>query len=322
MVGLQVLRSKLEPPSREEALDAIEWRFASARHQGRSHADASVPCQDHVAVLADSDGTVVGSLADGAGSAKLSHYGAEILADLASRLVAQQFDQLFRATNNLGTLRASLATDLLNALVTSAAKGLDVSADDRARLDLPDRSAEPLIKCDVRDLAATLLVVAVRGDRFITLHLGDGVIGVEHVLKGGTRVVRALGIPDNGEFINETKFITSRDAAGSIRVYRGRVTTSSRAVTGFVMMSDGPEASLYIRSTRTMAGACSKLLQACRDLPTETMHEQLAETLRDVIVPRTHDDCSLVLIALAQDSTSNDDEPAEPAGTNPREAQP
>ena len=275
-----------------------------------------------MAVLADSDGTVVGALADGAGSAKLSHYGAEILANLASRLVAQQFDQLFRATNNLAKLRASLVADLLDALVTRAAEGFDVSADDRARLDLPDRSTEPLIKCDVRDLAATLLVVAVRGDRFVALHLGDGVIGAERVLKSGARAVWALGVPDNGEFINETKFITSRDAAGSIRVYRGRVATASRAVTGFVLMSDGPEASLYRRSTRTMAGACSKLLQACRDLPTETMHEQLAETLRDVIVPRTHDDCSLVLIALAQDSKGNDDEPAESAGTNPREVRP
>lgn len=320
MVGLQVLRSKLEPSPSEATLDAIEWRFASARHQGRSHADASVPCQDYVAVLAEPDGTVVGALADGAGSAKLSHYGAEILANLASRLVAQQFDQLFRATNNLGTLREILVADLLDALATRANEGLDISAGDRARLDLPDHSAEPLIKCDVGDLAATLLVVAVCGNRFVALHLGDGVIGAEYILKSGTRTVRALGIPDNGEFINETKFITSRDAAGSIRVYRGRVTTASRTATGFVLMSDGPEASLYKRSTRTMAGACSRLLQACRDLPTETMHEQLAETLRDVIVPRTHDDCSLVLIALVEGSNRNHDEPTEPADVDPLEA--
>lgn len=306
------MRSKLEPPPHETPLDAAEWRFASGRHQGRSHADASVPCQDQVAIFADSDGTVVGALADGAGSAKLSHYGAEILASRASRLVAQQFDKLFRATNNLGALRASVVADLLAHLIAAAVEGLDVSDDDRARLDLADRDAEPLIKCDVRDLAATLLVVAVRGERFVALHLGDGVIGVERVLKSGSRAVRALGIPDNGEFINETKFITSRDAADSIRVYRGRVMTASREVTGFVLMSDGPEASLYRRSSRTMAGACSKLLQACRRLPSETMHEQLAETLRDVIVPRTRDDCSLVLIALGKGLTRSGDDTAEP----------
>jgi serine/threonine protein phosphatase PrpC len=298
--GLQVLNDQqgisLVNSGRQGAL-AVNWRMAAGRQQGRSHLDASVPCQDQVAILTFSDGTLVGALADGAGSAKYSHYGAELLVAHASQLVAAQFEQLFRATNNLGTLRTHLAGDLQRVLHELANVGFDVTDDDRERLGLGTRSEEPVVKCEPRDLAATLLMVALRGDRFIAVHLGDGAIGVEHILKAGTRRMRPLSIPDNGEFVNETKFITDRDAAGSMRIYRGRLNTGTRNVSGFVLMSDGPESSLYKQSTRTMASACSKLLKACRELPSEIMHKQLANTLRDVIALRTHDDCSLVLLA-------------------------
>ncbi len=300
MVGLQVLSHPLDPLSASNADPEdkrVDWRVASGRQQGRAHVATSVPCQDQVTTLALPDGTVVGALADGAGSARFSHYGAELVVTRASRLVAELFEPLFRATNNLGTLRARVVQELQGILARAASGGLDVTEDDRRRLGLPDRFDTPLIPCDLRDLATTVLVVAVRGDRYVALHLGDGAIGTENVLKSGTRIVRALGIPDNGEFANETTFITSRDAAGSLRIYRGRVETTSRSIAGFVLMSDGPEASLYRKSTRTMATACSKLLQGCRELPSDIMAEQLGQALRDVIAPRTHDDCSLVLVA-------------------------
>ena len=300
MGGLQVLSDPHDPLSASSADredERVDWRVASALQQGRTHVATSVPCQDQVTTLALPDGTVVGALADGAGSARFSQYGAELVVTRASRLVAELFEPLFRATNNLGRLRARVVQELQGILARAASEGLDVADVDRRRLGLPDRFETSLIPCGLRDLATTVLVVAVRGDRFVALQLGDGVIGAENVLKSGTRIVRALGIPDNGEFANETTFITSSGAAGSLRIYRGRVETTTRSIAGFVLMSDGPEASLYKKSTRTMATACSKLLQACRELPSDIMAEQLGQALRDVIAPRTHDDCSLVLVA-------------------------
>ncbi len=72
-------------------------------------------------------------------------------------------------------------------------------------------------------------------------------------------------------------------------------------------MSDGPEASLYQKRAGMLAPACSKLIEACRSLPSDVMQVQLEATLRDVIVPRTHDDCSLVLMA-APDAVRGDPE--------------
>ncbi len=273
------------------------WHAAWARYQGRSHVDSGVPCQDQVHFLRFPNGTVVGALADGAGSASLSHYGAELLIEAASELAAREFDRIFKATNNLGTIRLEIVGQLQSVLSEAATAGLDVTDSDRLRLDFPPRDTSLRLSCEVRDLASTLLLVAVKDERFVALHLGDGVLGTEVVLPSGRKAGRPLGRPDNGEFANETVFITSRSAAGALRIYRGRLENKARTISGFILMSDGPEASLYQRRTRTLAPACSKLLEACRSLPSDVMQEQLEATLKDVIVPRTHDDCSLVLLA-------------------------
>ncbi|WGT46677.1 PP2C family serine/threonine-protein phosphatase [Tessaracoccus lacteus] len=244
-----------------------------------------------------STGIDIGALADGAGSARLSHYGAAVLVQEASHLIAHDFERIFRATNNLGTIRAEVVGQLQSKLAETARVGIDLTDSDRARLGYPSLDSDRLVRCDLRDLASTLLLVAVKGDRFVALHLGDGVVASEVALRSGRRVVRPLGGPDNGEFANETTFITSRSAAGMLRIYRGHLATSTRTISGFILMSDGPEVSLFQKRTRTLAPACSKLLEACRNLPSEVMQEQLEATLRDVIVPRTSDDCSLVLLA-------------------------
>lgn len=273
------------------------WRVALSRCQGKSHRVDGSPCQDQVLRAVYPDGTNVVALADGAGSARFSHYGADLVARRAGTIVAGEFDRLFRATNNAAKMRGRLIAALQADLSGLATRGVKVSKRDRDRLDLPPKSEQPRIPCSLRELASTLLVVAIKNDRYIALHLGDGVIGMEVTLKNGRRLVKVLSSPDNGEFANETQFVTSGNASDSVRMYRGRLAITSRSTTGFILMSDGPEAALYHKPTHTLAPACAKLLQACRDLPQDEMQSQLTATLRDVIATRTHDDCSLVLIA-------------------------
>ena len=56
------------------------------------------------------------------------------------------------------------------------------------------------------DLASTLLFVAIKDNKFIMAHIGDGIIGYlkQDELKIATH-------PMNGEFINTTVFTTSMD---------------------------------------------------------------------------------------------------------------
>ena len=52
------------------------WNVIQCAAQGRSHIKSDIPCQDKTYSAFDNDTQVI-ALADGAGSAKLSHYGAE-----------------------------------------------------------------------------------------------------------------------------------------------------------------------------------------------------------------------------------------------------
>jgi hypothetical protein len=273
------------------------WRSALSRCAGRSHRSTETPCQDQVFRTEYADGSVVVALADGAGSAQFSHYGADTVVRRASGWVMEHFDQLFRATSNAKQLRGQFVRDLQNELSRVARRGLRVTTSDRERLRLPSKSEQALVPCSIRDLASTLLLVAIRDDRYIAMHLGDGVVGIEIRGANGQLRTRVLGAPDNGEHANETQFVTSAKASERLRMYRGQIRTAKHELAGFILMSDGPEAVLYQKVTHALAPACTKLLQGCRDLSALDMQAQLTATLRDVIAPRTHDDCSLVLLA-------------------------
>jgi serine/threonine protein phosphatase PrpC len=237
------------------------------------------------------------ALADGAGSARFSHFGADLVVRQASKLVAREFDRLIAPEMDSARIAKWLIKNLQHSLLLLSNHGVMADTSDRSRLNLPCKAEQSRVSCDLCDLASTLLIVATKGDKYIAMHLGDGVIGMEILLRGNKKKLRVLSIPDNGEFVNETRFVTSGNASDNLKVYRGGLVTLSRTVTGFILMSDGPESVLYHKPTKTLAPACDKLFQACRDISQDDLQKQLTATLRKVIASKTHDDCSIVLMA-------------------------
>ena len=51
------------------------WKVVQCAVQGRGHIKGNIPCQDKIHYYTD-ENTTITALADGAGSAKLSHIGA------------------------------------------------------------------------------------------------------------------------------------------------------------------------------------------------------------------------------------------------------
>lgn len=146
-------------------------------------------------------------------------------------------------------------------------------------------------KCEVRDLASTFLAVAVSGDRFIAVHVGDGVIGYS---KAGT--LKVVSAPDNVGIANQTTFVTSEAAVASMRLLRG----STADVSGFLLMSDGAEATLYNQKTQQLATACRKiinLLGAGGALSVPVSRVQIRRLLGGAIRNGTKDDCGLAVLA-------------------------
>ncbi|CAM2750905.1 protein phosphatase 2C domain-containing protein [Helicobacter felis] len=144
--------------------------------------------------------------------------------------------------------------------------------------------------CDLHDLASTLLAVAIKGDEFLLLHLGDGICGV---LKDRTLAVASH--PDNGEFGNETTFTTSKDAPLSARVFKGKL--SDKNFTGFVLMSDGAGESFYKNKERTLVTVLQDYMNVAR---APGMRDQVQDSLKILletkVKEKTFDDCSVIML--------------------------
>lgn len=244
----------------------VIWKRCGRVKQGRSHLSVNVPCQDSVATLYRRNVSVV-ALSDGAGSAELSHIGSMICVTKLCEACCRSFDIIWKMSEE--TARASLVRSIRNALAE----------------ELPDGH-------EINSLASTVLVVAVKRNRYIAAHLGDGVIGVQ---SGDS--LRLLSGPDNGEHSNETTFVTSNDAVDRLRIYRGLIQGERERITGFILMSDGPEAALYRKQDGKLAPACSKLLDVVGHMNRQEADCLVSEVLELIAATKTFDDCSIALMA-------------------------
>ena len=236
------------------------------------------------------------ALADGAGSAKFSHYGAYLAVSKAAEIIAAKFNEAFQE-KTAESFSENLVSYLQRQLIGLSKIGINLDEIERAAYNKPSRDTQLLVPCDTRELSSTLLLVAINNGRYLAAHLGDGVIGVERCTTNGKRAIETLSKPDNGEFSNVTVFTTSAMAKNSMRIYTGQLDNLCSQVTGFILMSDGPEHALYRKSTNTLAPACSKLIQACHNFKKDSAEEKLESTLRNVIAKKTSDDCSIAILA-------------------------
>ncbi|WP_354003635.1 PP2C family serine/threonine-protein phosphatase [Thermophilibacter provencensis] len=248
----------------------VVWKRCGYARRGRSHLADHVVCQDSVGTSYRRNVSVV-ALSDGAGSAELSYVGSKVCASVLCDVFCRSFDVIWRMPEEAA--RASIVRAIRKALMEKLPSGYEMSS-----------------------LASTALVVAVKRNRYIAAHLGDGVIGMRGRDSSGD-FLRALSGPDNGEYSNETIFITSSDAVSRLRLYRGLVQDGGSRATGFLLMSDGPEAALYRKQDGQLAPACSKLLDAVSCSTKGEANSLLSETLELIASTKTFDDCSIALMS-------------------------
>lgn len=209
-------------------------------------------------------------LADGAGSASHSAYGAQAVTFAGCALLAERFEDF--ATGQDATQARDEIVKTLQSRLT----------------EIADR-----LGCAITDLASTFLAVAISKDRFVVAHIGDGVIG--YVKDGDLKIASAA---DNSEFANQTTFVTSGNASTSLRLFRGSMET----VSGFILMSDGTSASLFDQRTKSLAPACAKMISIVAEAPrrpkASAAHlKPLKRIMEEQIRAATKDDCSVGILA-------------------------
>lgn len=239
------------------------WNVIQCAVQGRSHIRDDIPCQDKTYSLYVNDVQVI-ALADGAGSASLSHYGADTVTKYICSELTEKFDEYYSNDNGV-IVKQKLIDGLLKSLIEKSIQ----------------------LECKTKDLASTLLFVAIKNDNFILAHIGDGVIGY---LKNDE--LKIASQPENGEFANTTIFTTSKDAIMTMKLIKGNLGD----IQGFVLMSDGTESSLYNKKQNKLADVLKKIMQMSTIISADKVQEQLQNSFENIIVNATTDDCSIAIL--------------------------
>jgi len=239
------------------------WNSIRCEVQGRGHIKNNIPCQDKTYSICI-NGVQTIALADGAGSAKLSHFGAENVVKNICYNLSSKFEDYFFEENGI-IVKENLLGNI--------------------RTNLEKLAIE--LECDVKDLASTLLFVSIKNNKFILAHIGDGVIGY---LKNGE--LKIASQPENGEFINTTIFTTSKDAINSMKLIKGDIND----IKSFILMSDGTEESFYDRRERKLAEVLKNIIEKMMTESIKEIQLKLEESFKNIIIQKTTDDCSIVIL--------------------------
>jgi len=237
--------------------------------RGGKHVTLGLPCEDRTFSITK-NGVEAIALADGAGNQKYTHSGegAECVVKTAATFLCDNFDN-FYYKEDLGNLKKVFVAVLRKSLSALA---------DELQLD------------SIMRLSSTILVAAVKDSRYITCHLGDGVIGV--LTDEGAEVISA---PNNGEFANETFFVPSPAAETELEINKGDISN----IHAFFMMSDGTADYVYEDSDGEFS---SGVLRMTSMLFKENGNNELEETIEKYMVQAdsNSDDCSFAAMAVGQ----------------------
>lgn len=236
------------------------WKMVSYEACGRGHLKENIPCQDKTLQKREGNIALI-ALADGAGSCSKSDLGADIVTKYGAEIIKNNFDEFISEENGM-KVKKRIIELLLK--------------------ELENKSVE--LKCNVKDLSSTFLLVCIKNEKFFIGHLGDGVIGVLKEEK-----LKVISNPVNGEFINSTVFVTSNLACEYMQIYRGDI----EGIDGFVLLSDGACESFYDKRNKNLSIGIKKIMDYLGILDEKKMERSIIRSFEDLILKKTLDDCSI-----------------------------
>lgn len=251
-----------------------QWRVLAASVCGTSHLKNNQLCQDahHWQILADD--ILVAAAADGAGSASEGKVGAMVAVETAIETISMK--EVSRETLEDDAAVQSLLTEAM----TAAKKAVE----------------EEAAAChkQLQDLATTLIVMVATPEFVAVAQIGDGLA----VARDTTGNLLALTMPDHGEFINETTFLTSPGAlqTAQMRLWRENIVNVGVLTDGLQMLAlnmvvSEPHKPFFFPLFDFVAKTEDKTVAK----------EHLVRFLRsDRITQRTDDDLTLIIAALSQ----------------------
>ena len=256
---------------------ANHWKIAAVSVKGTGHEQTGAPCQDACSALESEDGRWVALVAsDGAGSAKHS--------DVSSTLVASDF------ANALIAIAKELDDRPPGAWVTDAV----IEEIVRLRKVLREKAGSD----NISDFHCTLVAALLGPSGGFTIHLGDGAVfgGIANSTDE-SRINLSdeyfVSEPENGEFANETVFLTERDWIKHLRI-------QPLFKAGWLILgTDGGMALAMVEEKAPKVGFVVPVLRGViSSSDSEARNDSLEKILSDRLADRlTNDDKTLVIAA-------------------------
>lgn len=246
----------------------------SASVIGTSHLRVGLPCQDAHAVATLPNGAQLFALADGAGSAPRSDEGARLIAGAA-----------------IAALQAVLAwQDAARTDWPSTFKTVFEAALGGVRQYAGD------MQTDANAFAGTLLCGVCWDGGLAAAQVGDGAL----VIRAADGSLATALAPDNGEYANETVFLTTKDALARMQFFersdRSLSGQTAMSITGLCAMSDGLTRLALQWPERTPHAKFFEPLFAFAASPGGRNEELAAFLSSPRVCARTDDDKTMILM--------------------------
>ena len=247
---------------------------------GIDHVQSGLPCQDKTA-YANKNGVRVIVLSDGAGSKKNSDLGAEVTTNTVAKMMSENFDEYYLMLENEPVRGNVLAKEI----VKEVYKNLNDVASENPGLS-------------IIEMSCTLLFVAMKEDKYIQGHIGDGLIG-ELITNENGVACQIRSYPENNGAPNITFFITDSDAVSNFRITSGYMPGN---VKGFVLMSDGPEEVLFDPIKKTLNQYIINLFGMYKGASFNLYKQTLERFLSEQISKYSYDDLSMNFMYMENES--------------------
>lgn len=269
----------------------MQWKAIVRSSVGISHQRSSLPCQDYGAYryLGSTDRPILmGAVSDGAGSARFSDIGSKVTVETALEELAG-FPQFQADWEERKQERfANLTNEEINRNLFSELHKTIVSK-------LTQKAQET--RCELQDLACTLITFIATPDWLLAGQIGDGFI----VVRDQTGTYQLLSQTQKGEYWNETTFVTSATAQEELQI-----TWFKESPQFIAVATDGLEEVALNLGNWTAHGPFfepfEKFMKTTVD--PEAQGTDLEDFLNsDRLNERTDDDKTLLLCYLNQDET-------------------
>ena len=263
------------------------WYIAKASIIGNSHKITGTPCQDSCRVLTSQDGQWVSLVvSDGAGTALFS--------DKSSELVVNAFSK------ELIELSAQIQNRVPGAWINDFVIQKIVSVRDELRA---------LANSDnLQQYHCTLVACLIGPTGGFLIHIGDGALfgGRYQDIDQVNEQISThsfVSLPENGEYANETFFITEGDWIKHLRI------TAVGSLDWIILGTDGGTSIAMIGDKEPKPGFVVPLLkQLCASMEAENLDDVLIHVLSDDRTDKLTSDDKTLCIAFKQHLFANNND--------------